>query len=101
MNFLQLDLALLALSSLPNILNLKECFHIIERFVVLMYDCTSTSSSVNEGRKMLFSRKGRSLEGIPQSSDALFQHAKRALYQGGLCWGRSFQMEQRLPDPTL
>ena len=101
MNFPLLDSALMTLTSLPNNSNLEDCFSMLEKFVVLMYNSTSTSNTANEARKILFAKKGRSLECIPPTSDALFQHAKRALYQGGLCWGRSFQREQRLPDPTL
>ena len=37
--------------------DIANIFHLIERFVVLLYDSTSTSSSVNECRKELFSKR--------------------------------------------
>ena len=95
MNFPLLDSALMTLTSLPNNSNLEDCFSMLEKCVVLMYNSTSTSNTANEARKILFAKKGRSLECIPPTSDALFQHTKRALYQGGLCWGRSLQREQK------
>ena len=101
MNFPLLDSAMMTFTSLTNNSNLENCFSILEKIVVLMYDSTSTSNTADEARKILFAKKGRSLECIPPTSDALFQHTKRALYQGGLCWGRSLQREQKLPSPTL
>lgn len=40
-------------------------FRHLERLTVVMYDSTSTLSSVNEARRELFSKKGKSLENIP------------------------------------
>ena len=45
-----------------------------------MYDRTSTCTMVNAARKDLFTRKGRDIESIPPTADALLQHAKRATY---------------------
>ena len=39
---------------------------LIERFVVLLYDRTSTYEHVNEARMNLFAHKGRSVESISQ-----------------------------------
>ena len=30
------------------------------------------------------------MEGIPPTKAALLQHTKRAVYQGGLCWGKMY-----------
>ena len=38
---------------------------------------------VNDARKYLFTKKGRGLEGLPPTHDALKQHLMRATYQGG------------------
>ena len=54
-----------------------DAMPVLERFVVLMYDRTSQCQRVNDARKVLFSQKGRTLENIPPSADALLQHAKR------------------------
>ncbi|KAG1662386.1 hypothetical protein GQR58_020959 [Nymphon striatum] len=56
-------------------------FKLLERFVVVLYDKTSSLDSVDEARKELFCQKGRSMENIPPTQDALFQHVKRAAYQ--------------------
>ena len=37
----------------------------IERFVVLMYDRASSLASVNEYRKILYTKKQGTVEGIP------------------------------------
>ena len=64
--------AFLDLSTAPdNVNNVTE--KLLERFVVLLYDKTSTCISVNELRKELFT-KGRSNEKIPPTSGVLLQH---------------------------
>jgi len=49
--------AFVALSLVPTEDRLKEIMPEIEHFVALMYDRTSTSLTVNEARKDLFTRK--------------------------------------------
>ena len=51
---------------------------------------------VNDARRDLFTRKGRDVEAIPPTSDALRQHAKRSTYQAGHCWGNSL-----VPSPLF
>jgi len=53
----------------------------IERYVVLMYDRTSSCTTVNECRRILYTRKNRAIENIPPTADALLQHSKRAALQ--------------------
>lgn len=72
---------------------------ILEQFVVLLYDKSCTSPSVNSARMKLFA-KGRPLERIPPTHAALVQHTKRAVLQGGYCWGRTLNTTQDLPDPA-
>ena len=43
-----------------------------------MYDKTSSSDSVNECRRMLYTKKARAIECIPPTENALIQHIKRA-----------------------
>lgn len=90
----------LKLSNRPLITDCNETFPAIEKFVSLMYDRTNMLESVDQSRKVLFARKGRSLEGIPPTSDALLQHTKRAVYQAGYCWSQSLVCQQILPDPN-
>ena len=47
---------------------------VLERFVILMYDRSSTVDSVNEARLGLFARKLRPYEAIPPARAALLQH---------------------------
>ena len=60
-----------------------EDFLSLERYVILIYDRASTLQNVNECCKALFSKKGRSIDALPPSRDALIQHSRRALLQGG------------------
>ena len=70
----------------------------LERFVVLLYHRVSGCRKVNVARKELFA-KGRQVEQIPPTQDALLQHTKRAAFQGGYCWGRIMIAIQDLPSP--
>lgn len=70
--------------------SLEQSFEHIEKFVILLHDRTSTLTSVNKCRKVMSATKGRSLEAIPPTKDALLQHTKRAAYQAG-CWSQSEQ----------
>ena len=55
----------------------------IERFVCLMYDKTTYISNVNDCRRMLFTKKSRTVDNIPPTRNALILHIKRAVYQSG------------------
>ena len=89
------------LSAVPSEVS-EKCLCLLERFVILLYDRSSSSVSVNMVRKQLFSRKNRSLDNIPPTRlrDALLQHVKRASYQAGHVWGQSFIADPYLPSPS-
>ena len=71
------------------------------RFVVLLYDKTSTGSEVNNMVRFdLFARKGRDVNNIPQTKGALLQHARRAAYQAGHCWSQTIEPQIELPRPA-
>ena len=53
----------------------KQAMHVIERFVILIYDRTSTYTDVNQARKKLFA-KTASVKRIPPTLAALEQHVK-------------------------
>ena len=59
----------------------NDDFAHIERFVVLLYDRSSTCIDVNSCRRDLFSTKQRDVESIPPTRDALKQHLLRAMLQ--------------------
>ena len=89
-----------SLSKTPTADKLSNAIPTSQRFVILMYDRTSANEDVNDARKTMFTPKGRSLENIPPTSTALVQHTKRAVYQGGHCWGRCVQSSPVLPSPS-
>ena len=68
--FEDVTVAFIVLSCLPNEEKLAEVMSVVEKFVVLMYDRTSECTTVNKARMDLFTRKGRTIEAIPPTSDA-------------------------------
>lgn len=73
---------------------------ILEKFVVLMYDRSSTAVSVDEARLDMFARKQRPYEAIPPTRAALLQHTKRAAYQAGCIWGQATQRKPQEESPA-
>ena len=63
----------------------------LEKFVVLLYNKLCTTSYVNVVRFDLFARKGRDVNDIPPTKGAFLQHARRATYQAGHCWGQPME----------
>ena len=49
------------------------CMVVLERFVVLIYDRTSSLTKVNEARQKLFLKRSRSLDSIPPTRALLEQ----------------------------
>ena len=59
----------------------EEQLRIIERYVILMYNKTSSEQIVNKCRKDLFSKMSRQIDNIPPTNAALLRHTKRASLQ--------------------
>lgn len=78
-----------------------DCISVMEQYVVgqLLYDRTSTETTVDSARKHMFTTKARSIDNIPPTAAALLQHAKRAVYQGGYVWGQCLVRNPDLPSP--
>jgi len=57
-----------------------------------------TCASINDVRKLLFTRKGREMLTLPPSEAALQQHIKRAVLQGGHYWGCATLPHRQLPS---
>ena len=91
--------AFCALATTPSADAIDDWMEPLERFVVLMYDRTSSQESVNQARKELFTKKGRAIDGLPPMQAALIQHTKRAAYQAGHCWGQVIVAAPELPSP--
>lgn len=60
-----------SLSSAPSLSAVTDAIPIVERYVAIMYDPTSACTKVNEARKDLLARKGREIDAIPPTADAL------------------------------
>ena len=96
--FPELTDALLKLSCAPSCIQ-EDVMKTIERFVILMYDRTSTCSDIDKARRKLFAKKNNAKQ-IPPTKGALEQHVKRAAYQGGHVWGQLLLATQTLPSPS-
>ena len=68
------------LSTYPPVLGDEEK-KVLERFVILMYDKSSTATDIDSVRLDLFARKQRAYDAIPTTSAALEYHTKHAAYQ--------------------
>lgn len=72
---------------------------VLEHFTILLYDRTSSLTDIDEARFELFTKKGRTMETLPPTKAALVQHIKRAVYQGGHCWGHATVAAPEMPSP--
>jgi len=73
--------AFCALAATPKISTVHDYMDPLERYVVLLYDRTSSREHVNVARKHLFTQSERLVQAIPPTRKALRQHIKRAAYQ--------------------
>lgn len=73
--------------------------HILEMFVISMYDRSSPSINIDDARLDLFARKQRSYESFPPTHGALIEHTRRAAFQAGCVWAQSIicNMENESP----
>ena len=78
----------------------EECMAVLERFVVLLYDRTSSFTKANKARQKLFSKRAKSLDNIPPTRASLEQHVKRAAFQGRYIWGQTLLCQPVLPSPS-
>jgi len=68
----------------------------LECMTVLMNSQKCAAQSVNEARKLMFTRGLKSLDSIPPTQNALFQHA---LHTAGFVWKQSFSRIPKIPNP--
>ena len=78
----------------------EDTIAVLQRFVVLMYDRSSTLTTVDAARQTLFARNSKSLENIPPTEAALRQHILRTVLQSGHVWGQSLKKDPHLPSPA-
>ncbi len=74
MNFDEITTAFCDLAATPDISVINDWIEPLERFVILLYDRTSSQESVNQARKQLFTQKGRTIDGLPPTKALLVQH---------------------------
>jgi hypothetical protein len=86
------------LSQNPASLDDKD-LNALEKFVVIMYDRSSTLTTVNEARLDLFAWKQRPYMAIPPTQAALKEHSKRAAYEGGIIWGQAMDPQPEVSNP--
>ena len=98
--FDDMSAAFRVLSNAPTVVVVDEVMPVLKRYVTIMCDRTSTCMNVNNARRDLFTRKGRDIEAIPPTSDALRQHTKGSTYQAGYCWGNSLVPSPPSPCPS-
>ena len=73
------------LSQYPQVASVNDNeVDILEKFVVIMFDTSSTATVVNNARLDMFARKQRPYHAISPTRSALLQHVKRADYQNCL-----------------
>lgn len=90
----------IALSSSPTSIH-DDWMQVLERYVILLYDRTSSCLTVEEAQKQLFTRKSRRFDSIPLTRDALLQDVKRTAYQAGHIWGQALIASPLVPSPQL
>ena len=74
-----------------------KVFPMLQRFVCLMYNITTNCLNVDQCRRELFIKKGRSMESLPPTSADLYQHALRAAYQAGHVWAQACEKDPVIP----
>ena len=84
---------------MPTPAEIEEILPVIERYVILLYDKASSEMRINNARKFLFAHKGRDIENIPPTQDALKQHLLRVGYQAGHIWGQALMKAPSVPSP--
>jgi len=99
-NFPEVTSAFTELSAAPSSEFTESCMSLLKRYVVLLYDHTSESCSVNEARCKLFSQKLKNTDSLKPTRDALIQHALRAVYQAGYVWYQTLSVQPVLPSPS-
>ena len=71
-------------------------FHEIETFISNLY--SSEGTNVNQVRKSMFCHTTQDLRRLPPTRDALLQHCKRVVYQGGI-WTQAHDPQVVPPSP--
>ena len=87
-------------STLPTPSIVDDSLDTLEPFVVLLCDRTSNDEPVNDARKQLFAQKGRGIDTLPPTREAVRQHIRRTVYQADYCWGQMMVAAAVLSSPS-
>ena len=87
------------LSQYPPTVNDNE-MDILEKFVVIMYDRSSTATCVNNAMLDMFGWKQRPYQAIPPTRSALLQYVNHAAYQAGCVWSKSTLRHPETQSPA-
>ena len=101
MNFPKVTETMLSLIESPQELT-EDSVHMqsIEQFTVRMYSKNCSSVTVNAARRLMFTHNLRSLESIPPTKAALYQHVKRTILVSSFIWHRALEKQLCQPDPA-
>ena len=75
-----------------------SAFKTIQRLVILMYARTSILESIDDLRMELYFQRSQNIELIPPTSNALYLHTLRCIYQAGV-WSLCLLPFQNRPSP--
>ena len=82
----------------PQLFNIDSAhMQILERFVVVMYSKECGLEKVNSARRHLFTSGKRTLEHLPPTQAALYEHAKRSVLQASFFWAQATKKLADLP----
>ena len=73
---------------------------VIERFVIIMYDRSSSATDIDSVRLDKFAHKQKSYDAIPLTNAALEYHIKRASYQASCIWSKATTRQMEILSPS-
>ena len=79
----------------------SEVWNLLERYLIVQYSKSCSSSNLNDARLKLFQSGTKTLESLPPTSAAYFQHVKRAILQASFLWKQSLTPQQVIPNYAL
>ena len=91
--------ALAKLSMYPPVIGDEEK-KVLGRFVIIMYDRSSSATDIDSVRLDMFARKQNSYDAILPTSAPLYYHTKRAAYQAGCIWGQAITRQMEILGPS-
>ena len=76
-------------------------WNLLEIYLIVQYRKSCSSSNLNDARLKLFQSGTKTLENLPPTSSAYFQHVKRAILQASSFWKHSRTPQQVIPNYAL